>query len=81
LRDGNLKLIVDGGSNKSEVYYLRNDPKEKRNLATELPQFIREGEQRLASWVQYQNEFYKKLFQERRKDREVAATGSAIPTR
>ncbi|MGH7848148.1 MAG: LTA synthase family protein [Candidatus Binatia bacterium] len=61
LRDENLKLILDGGSNNYEVYDLQGDPKEKTNLARKMPEFVRQGEQRLAAWVQYQNRFFDKV--------------------
>ena len=37
LRDGDLKLIIDGGTGKFELFNLREDPTESRNLANREP--------------------------------------------
>ena len=56
-----MKLIIDGATDYAEVYDLKTDPNEKVNVAERNPAFVRDGQQRIAAWVQYQNNFYKRL--------------------
>jgi phosphoglycerol transferase MdoB-like AlkP superfamily enzyme len=67
MRDRNLKIILDTTTNKYEIYDVHADPKELKNLVKEIPTVAQQAEPWLAAWVQYQNKFYEKLFEERRK--------------
>lgn len=56
-REHARKFIFNGTSAAAELYDLRNDPHEFRNLARRKPEEVREGLERLAAWVQFQNRF------------------------
>jgi lipoteichoic acid synthase len=58
IRDGNLKLILNATNDTRQVYDIGNDPEESHNLAADMPDFVRSGEERMAAWVQYQVGFY-----------------------
>lgn len=60
-REGDLKFIFNASNNTNEIYDLQKDPQEVSNLAEQLPDFIREGIQRLAAWIQFQDKFVQKL--------------------
>jgi lipoteichoic acid synthase len=58
-REGARKLIYDAGTNTTELYDLEVDPAESLNVAGGSPAVARLGLQRLATWVQYQQRFFK----------------------
>ena len=73
-RDGDRKLIFNATKNEYEVYDLKADPTEQRDLARESAEFVRAAQQHLAAWVQYQSRFYERAFKgEPMIDREVTA--------
>ena len=53
---------ANGSEQANELYDLRQDPMESTNLAEQLPVAVAQGQQRLAAWVQYHNEFMNSLF-------------------
>jgi arylsulfatase A-like enzyme len=57
-REGPRKYIYDAGGNTSELYDLRTDPGESLNVAVGSPAMVLQSEQRLATWVQYQQRFF-----------------------
>lgn len=59
-REGDKKYIYNATKNLTEIYDLKNDPYETRNLAT--PEELVVCHQKLAAWVQYQNKFMDDLF-------------------
>jgi arylsulfatase A-like enzyme len=62
LREGDQKLILDDASrNPPQLYDLRTDPRERRNLAPEAPDVVTKGRERLAAWVQYQDRFFERV--------------------
>ena len=61
-REGHLKFIFDTTHNRVEVYELLTDPKEMTHLADRMPEFVAAGQFRLASWVQYYDQFMKARF-------------------
>jgi len=62
LREGDRKLILDDASRKPpQLYDLRHDPHEQRNIASEAPEVISTGRERLAAWVQYQDRFFERI--------------------
>ncbi|MHB8954496.1 MAG: LTA synthase family protein [Pirellulaceae bacterium] len=66
MRQGNRKLIYNASQNRFEVYDLANDPEETTNLAAQWQEFVDEGQNRLASWLQYQNRLFDKLMKQSR---------------
>ncbi len=56
-RDGDFKFLYNATTGAHELYDLSNDPAERNNVASQFPDRVREGEQRLAAWVQNQNKF------------------------
>ncbi|MBA3496251.1 MAG: sulfatase-like hydrolase/transferase [Gemmatimonadales bacterium] len=62
-REGNRKLIYDAIGDETELYDLAADPREVLNLAAAHPEVVREGRERLAAWMQYQNRFYRRVLQ------------------
>ncbi len=61
-REGDLKLIYNAWGGETEVYDLKADPWEMKNLAASRPDFVRTGKERLAAWIRYQNDFFEKSF-------------------
>jgi lipoteichoic acid synthase len=61
LRQANLKMVLDGESDRARVYDLSVDPGETHDIAGDMPEFVRNGEARLAAWVQYQVSRYDRL--------------------
>ncbi|MBF8301980.1 MAG: Lipoteichoic acid synthase 2 [Candidatus Dadabacteria bacterium] len=60
-RQDNYKFIFDASNNKYEIYDLDKDSQETRNLTEQLPDFVKDGTQRLAAWVQFQNKLLNDL--------------------
>jgi len=60
-RQDNYKFIFDASNNKYEIYDLDKDSQETRDLTDQLPDFVKEGTQRLAAWIQFQNKFLNDL--------------------
>ena len=60
-RQDNIKFIFDASNNKYEIYDLYKDPQETHNLTEQQPDFVKEGTQRLAAWVQFQNKLLNDL--------------------
>jgi lipoteichoic acid synthase len=60
-REGDQKYIFNATRNLTEIYNLRTDPQEQKNLALDLSKKNPVCHQRLASWVQYVNASTKKL--------------------
>jgi lipoteichoic acid synthase len=58
-RDGSRKLIYDAIADHAALYDLASDPRETINIAGSHPAAVREGRERLAAWVQFQNRFYR----------------------
>lgn len=63
-RDGEKKLVYNATKNVFELFNLKNDPLETKNLAGagEQSSFIKTGQEYMAAWVQYQNKFYDRAF-------------------
>jgi lipoteichoic acid synthase len=72
-REGDRKVIFNASAGRTEIYDLGRDPEERHDLAAALPDAVREGQQRLAAWVQYQ-----KALMERWQARSVAAGELAV---
>ncbi len=62
-REGTRKLIYDATHQRYEVYDLSKDPTETTNQAPQWPEFVSQGHQRLAAWVQYHEKFLKEWLQ------------------
>jgi lipoteichoic acid synthase len=58
-RDEFRKFIYDAGTNMTEMYDLQSDPRESVNIAGGSPGIAALARQRLATWVQYQQGFFK----------------------
>jgi len=56
-REGDHKFIYNATKDLTEIYDLKNDPEENRNLAPYLPAKKQLCHQRLAAWTQYVNKF------------------------
>jgi arylsulfatase A-like enzyme len=54
VRDGGFKYILNATLGRDELYDLKQDPDEKRNLAKDRPEQARALRRRLAAWTQYQ---------------------------
>ena len=63
-RDGDTKVLVNATKNTTEVYNLADDPREQTNLAQLHPELVAAGHQRLAAWVQYHDQYMKRLLGE-----------------
>ena len=57
--EGARKVIYNASGDLWELYDVRADPGERRNLASQEPEALRRARDRLAAWVQYQREFYR----------------------
>jgi lipoteichoic acid synthase len=57
--EGARKVIYNASGDLWELYDVRADPAERRNLAPEEPEALQRARDRLAAWVQYQREFYR----------------------
>lgn len=67
-REGDRKIVFNASSNRYRIHDLARDPLEETNLdvANAAEQIVadkRIAEERLASWIQYQNRFMKRLLQ------------------
>ena len=60
-REGHTKVTFNATRNSWEVYDLKADPGETKNLAAERTALTNEAAQRLAAWVQYQERYYRPL--------------------
>jgi hypothetical protein len=76
-REGNQKFILNATLKDmkakarkqiNELYDLHEDPTETTNLADRMPDTVSHGQQRLAAWVQYHNEFMKTLLNNKSKE-------------
>jgi lipoteichoic acid synthase len=56
-REGNKKFIFNATKNLTEIYDLKKDPFETRNIAMEFPEKATVCHQRIAGWVQSHNQF------------------------
>lgn len=56
-REGSKKYIFNATKNLTEIYDLKIDPFETKNLALEVSQNTTICHQRIAGWVQYMNQF------------------------
>ncbi len=52
IREGDWKLIHLSDKNEYELYNLKSDPSESKNLAGENPELVKELSQKLAKWVE-----------------------------
>lgn len=59
--EGDMKVIVNATKNTSEVYNLAKDPLEQNDLAAQSPDLVASGYQHLAAWVQYHDQYMKRL--------------------
>lgn len=50
------KYIYNGVTNFSELYNLKNDPKELVNVAQQHPEIVKQEFEMLAAWIQYHNQ-------------------------
>jgi lipoteichoic acid synthase len=57
--EGTKKVIYNASGDLWELYDVRADPGERRNLAPQEPEALQRARDRLAAWVQYQREFYR----------------------
>jgi arylsulfatase A-like enzyme len=57
--EGTKKVIYNASGDLWELYEVRADPGERRNLAPQEPEALQRARDRLAAWVQYQREFYR----------------------
>jgi phosphoglycerol transferase MdoB-like AlkP superfamily enzyme len=63
-REGSRKYIFNATKNLTEMYDLKTDPQETRNIALEFPQQAEISHQRLAGWVQSINSCMNRLLAE-----------------
>jgi hypothetical protein len=72
--EGDRKYIYDATTNRHEVYDLRVDPGEQRNLArnrTGCDEFA--AQQRLlAGWLTFQNDYLSQFLPDQRNDKEIS---------
>ncbi len=59
LREGTNKLVFDGTSNTAEHFDLASDPNELRPASPAVPDSVDAGLDRLASWVQFQQWYWR----------------------
>jgi hypothetical protein len=57
MRTPHYKVIFNPSLTQTMVFDLKKDPHEMHNIADQLPAFVEQSQQRLASWVQYQNAY------------------------
>ena len=62
-RDRNIKFIYNATRNSHEAYDLTSDPHEKKNSIPGRKDYEQEGQQRLASWVQYHDQYMRQMLQ------------------
>jgi arylsulfatase A-like enzyme len=60
-REGDRKYIYNATTGQRELFDLSADPQERQNLISGDPEAAKAGQQRLAAWVQFQNQFYKQV--------------------
>jgi lipoteichoic acid synthase len=65
-REGNKKYIFNATKNLTELYDLKNDPLETRNLAVHFPERVNISHQRIAGWVQSLNQYRNILFAQKK---------------
>jgi phosphoglycerol transferase MdoB-like AlkP superfamily enzyme len=56
-REGNKKYIFNATKNITEIYDLKSDPLETKNLALQFPDKVNTCHQRIAGWVQSVNQY------------------------
>lgn len=74
-RDRDEKVIYNADANRYELFDIRSDPLESRNLAELRPERLREARERLAAWVQYQRRLYEGLLGPARERTRAAGNG------
>lgn len=77
-REGNLKLMLNALKGDVQVFDLAADPGERKDVSKQHPDFVKTAQQRLASWVQYQADFYSRAFSPTDRSR-IASVGSDQP--
>jgi arylsulfatase A-like enzyme len=60
-REGNRKFIYNATKNISEMYDLKKDPQETKNISAEYPDLTSLSHQRIAGWVQSLNKYMSSL--------------------
>lgn len=60
-REGNRKFIYNATTDTYEIYNLIKDPHETINLVNQFPGSVNMIQHRLAAWVQYQDNLFKKI--------------------
>lgn len=63
-REGNYKYIYNATKNETEIYNLKDDPYEERNLVNEKVNEVEIAHQRMAAWAQYVNDATAKLLKQ-----------------
>ena len=56
-REGNYKFIYNATKNTFSLYDLKTDPYESINIANKHPEYVKELNQHLNAWIQYQFDF------------------------
>ncbi|SNC62510.1 Sulfatase [Hymenobacter gelipurpurascens] len=55
------KVIFNANTSQTQVFDLQKDPQEAHNLADQMPAFVQQSHQHLATWIQYQNAYLKRV--------------------
>jgi arylsulfatase A-like enzyme len=60
-REGNYKFIFNATDNSSFLFDLKKDPLEANNIAGKEPEYVKQANKHLQSWIQYQNNYMNKV--------------------
>ncbi len=60
-REGRFAFLYDASVDRAEMYDLENDPREQTNLVRQADATIQPRLDQIAAWIQYQNEYIRRL--------------------
>ena len=58
MREGSRKILLTCTTGQVELYDLAADPREQQSVDRRMPAVVDLGLDRLAAWVQYQEDFF-----------------------